>query len=112
MKSVGLQKAGVPPGLLRRLVLKEIADNALDTGAPVEATVLRSGLYAIEDSGPGLDGSPEEIASLFSINRPTRSSKLLRLPQRGALGNGLRVVAGAVLASAGALTVTTRNRRI
>ena len=41
-----------------------------------------------------------------------RSSKLLRLPQRGALGNGLRVVAGAVLASEGSLAVITRNRRI
>jgi hypothetical protein len=40
------------------------------------------------------------------------SSKLLRLPTRGALGNGLRVVAGAVLASGGSLIVTTRNRRI
>jgi hypothetical protein len=49
---------------------------------------------------------------LFSISRPLVSSKLLRLPTRGALGNGLRVVAGAVLASAGTLTVITRNRRI
>ena len=40
------------------------------------------------------------------------STKLLRLPTRGALGNGLRVVAGAVLASGGFLVVTTRNRRI
>jgi len=40
------------------------------------------------------------------------STKLLRLPTRGALGNGLRVVAGAVLASAGALVVVTRNQRI
>ena len=40
------------------------------------------------------------------------STKLLRLPQRGALGNGLRVAAGAVLASDGSLVVTTRNQRI
>ena len=40
------------------------------------------------------------------------STKLLRLPTRGALGNGLRVVAGAVLASEGTLVVITRNRRI
>jgi hypothetical protein len=37
---------------------------------------------------------------------------LLRLPTRGALGNGLRVVAGAVVASEGSLVVTTRNRGI
>jgi hypothetical protein len=40
------------------------------------------------------------------------STKLLRLPTRGALGNGLRVVAGAVLASNGSLVVTTNNHRI
>ena len=69
-------------------------------------------MFFIEDDGPGLDGAPEEIAELFSIRRPMRSTKLLRLPQRGALGNGLRVVAGAVLASEGSLVIETRNRRI
>jgi hypothetical protein len=54
----------------------------------------------------------EEIAGLFSIRRPLRSSKLIRLPQRGQLGNGLRVVAGAVLCSEGSLVVITRNPRI
>jgi hypothetical protein len=49
---------------------------------------------------------------LFSIARPMISTKLLRLPTRGALGNGMRVVAGAVLASEGFLVVTTGNRRI
>ena len=49
---------------------------------------------------------------MFSISRPLVSSKLWRLPTRGALGNGLRVVAGAVLASGGWLTVETRGRRL
>jgi hypothetical protein len=48
----------------------------------------------------------------FSISRGLRSSKLFRRPQRGQLGNGLRVVAGAVLVSSGSLTIITRNRRI
>ena len=39
------------------------------------------------------------------------STKLLRLPSRGALGNGLRVVAGAVLASEGSLVVMARILR-
>jgi len=68
--------------------------------------------YIVEDDGTGINGTPEDIARLFSINRPMVSTKLLRLPTRGALGNGLRVVAGAVLASGGSLVVTTRNRRI
>jgi hypothetical protein len=106
------QKAGVPAKLLRRLVLKEVGDNALDTGAEIRSGHIDDDSFYIEDDGPGLDGTPEEIAELFSIRRPMRSSKLLRLPQRGALGNGLRVVAGAVLASEGALVVVTRNRRI
>jgi hypothetical protein len=106
------QKAGVPAARLRRLVLKELADNALDVGTGVKVGWITAEVYFVEDNGPGLDGTPQEIASLFSISRPMRSSKLLRLPQRGALGNGLRVVAGAVLASEGSLSVITRNRRI
>jgi hypothetical protein len=107
------QKAGVPAHQLRRLVLKELGDNALDVGS------IRYGLvqgahntFFVADDGPGLDGSPEEIAELFSIRRSLRSTKLLRRPQRGQLGNGLRVVAGAVLASNGSLAVITQNRRI
>ena len=108
------QKAGVPAVRLRRLVLKELGDNALDTGTRIDAGLIggNANAYYVEDNGSGLDGTPEEIASLFSIARPMRSSKLLRLPQRGALGNGLRVVAGAVLASEGSLAVVTQNKRI
>jgi hypothetical protein len=106
------QKAGVPAKLLQCLVLKELGDNALDTGAQIRCGEFDEDVFYIEDDGPGLDGTPEEIAELFSIRRPMRSTKLLRLPQRGALGNGLRVAAGAVLASGGQLAVETRNRRI
>jgi hypothetical protein len=107
------QKAGVAKDKLVQLVLKELTDNALDDGADVSYGALsKAGGYFVEDDGHGIDGTPEEIARLFSINRPMVSSKLLRLPTRGALGNGLRVVAGAVLASGGSLTVITRDRRI
>jgi hypothetical protein len=109
------QKAGVPKDLLRRLVLKELTDNALDSGADeVEVEALADGSYVIADNGPGIDGGAEAIARLYSINRRAISSKWWRMPNRGALGNGLRVVAGAVLASEGkgCLTVTTHDRRI
>src|SRR5262249_4365173 len=106
------QKAGVPKNMLPRLVMKELTDNALDEGGQVRVGKLPNGGYFVEDDGGGIDGTPAEIARLFSISRPLVSTKLLRLPTRGALGNGLRVVAGAVLASAGTLTVVTRNRRI
>jgi hypothetical protein len=99
--------------LLTRLVMKELADNGLDAGAEVEVGKLptKRGYY-VDDSGPSIDGTPEYIAYLFSIRRHMVSTKLLRLPTRGAVGNGLRVVAGAVLASGGSLTVVTRNKRI
>jgi hypothetical protein len=107
------QRAGVPKSQLPRLVLKELADNGLDNGAEVTVQALpKNRGYVIEDNGSGIDGAPEDIARLFSINRPMVSTKLLRLPTRGALGNGLRVVTGAVLVSGGCLVVTTRNRRI
>ena len=106
------QKAGVPADKLRRLVLKELADNGLDTGASVNVGHLPKGGYFVEDDGGGIDGTPQDIARLYSIARPMVSTKLLRLPTRGALGNGLRVVAGAVLASNGSLVVTTRGKRI
>ena len=97
------QKAGVPQKHLRRLVLKELVDNALDAGAGFVGVgpLVPKDRYFVQDDGPGLDGSPQEIARLFSINRPLVSTKLLRLPRRGALGNGLRVVAGAIAASRG-----------
>src|SRR5258708_4452988 len=106
------QRAGVPKNKLSRLVLKELADNGLDNGAEVTVASLHDGSYVVEDDGAGIDGAPEDIARLFSISRPMFSTKLLRLPTRGALGNGLRVVTGAVLVSGGSLVVTTRNRRI
>jgi hypothetical protein len=106
------QKAGVTKSKLTRLVLKELTDNGLDSGGQVRVGALPKGGYFVEDNGPGLDGTPEDIARLFSIHRPMVSSKLLRLPSRGALGNGLRVVAGAVLASDGELVVITHNLQI
>lgn len=105
------QKAGVSPEDLRRVVVKELADNALDASDAVTFE-FENGWYLIQDDGPGIDGTPEEIAALYSLNRPLTSSKLERLPTRGALGNGLRVVVGAVYVSRGRLTVCTRNQRL
>jgi hypothetical protein len=104
------QKAGVPKHKLAQLVLKELTDNALDESGQARIGELPDGRYFVENDGGGID--PDEVARLLSVARPLVSTKLLRLPTRGALGNGLRVVAGAVLASGGTLTVTTRNRRL
>jgi Histidine kinase-, DNA gyrase B-, and HSP90-like ATPase len=107
------QKAGVSRDKLSRLVMKELADNSCDAGSSeVEVGKLGKSKFFVDDNGPGFSDTPEEIARLFSIHRPMISSKYLRLPTRGAVGNGLRVAAGAVLASGGSLVVITRNRRI
>ena len=106
------QKAGVRKNLLRRLVLKELADNALDSGARVVTATGGPDRYVVVDNGKGIEGGPDAVARLFSVNRPLLSSKLWRLPSRGAMGNGLRVVVGAVAASDGRLAVTTRGRRL
>lgn len=105
-------KAGVPVSKLRRLVLKELMDNALDAGPAEAAGVAKAGdnEYAVWGGGPGIGGGAAAVANLFSVRRPLTSTKILRMPFRGALGNGLRVVAGTVLATGGELAVHTRGR--
>ena len=105
------QKAGVPVSQLRRLVVKELVDNALDASGSVEFGKTGANTYWVEDRGSGIPGDAAAIASLFSVRRPLTSTKIVRLPVRGALGNGLRVVVGAVLASGGTLEVQTRGVR-
>jgi DNA topoisomerase VI subunit B len=113
----GLQTvSGVSADRLRRLALKELADNALDAseaaggrGAKVEK--IDDDAYAIEDFGHGIRGTPEDLAGLFALDRPMVSGKFWRLPERGALGNGLRIVVGCVAVSDGTIDVTTNNRR-
>jgi hypothetical protein len=115
------QKAGCQRDQLPYLVLKELVDNALDADAAVTVTYIApspderessrlGGEYVVSDDGPGL--SPPQVAQLFSVNRPMVSSKLLRRPLRGMLGNGLRVVAAAVAASNGQIVVETRGHRL
>jgi hypothetical protein len=101
------QKAGCQPDELPALVLKELVDNALDAGAHVTLTQSADGAHwIVSDDGPGIDH--DQAPELFAVNRPLRSSKLVRLPTRGMLGNGLRVVT----AWARTLTVDTRGVRL
>lgn len=104
-------KAGVSEDNLAKLIAKELTDNALDASHDCSIGKLENGFY-VEDYGAGIDGTDNDIASLYSIRRPLRTTKLWRRPTRGALGNGLRVVAGAVCATNGTLTVSTRGRTL
>ena len=100
------QKAGVATRAVPALVAKELADNALDASGGCRVGLLPDNGFFVEDDGDGIPGDDDAVAALFSINRPLASTKLLRLPTRGALGNGLRVVAGAVLAWPGCQTTS------
>jgi hypothetical protein len=102
--------AGVPVAELKKLVAKELTDNALDAAGACRIGLTADGAFWVEDDGPGISGTAPQIANLFSINRPLTSSKQLRLPTRGALGNGLRVVSGYALAMRGTLTVSTSGQ--
>ncbi|AOZ93616.1 ATP-binding protein [Paenibacillus crassostreae] len=103
------QKAGVSRDKLGLLVAKELADNALDHCGQCEVGYLEPNGFYVKDNGEGIDSAL--LSELFSINRPFMSSKILRMPTRGALGNGLRVVTGSVIASGGTMHVSTRGKR-
>ncbi len=106
------QKAGVPIDQIPALVAKELVDNALDACGGCQVGFLQGNGIWVHDEGEGIPGDDTEVASLFSIARHLTSSKILRKPGRGAMGNGLRVVAGAVLATKGQLVVSTRGRTL
>jgi hypothetical protein len=91
---------------LPALVLKEIADNACDESSEVEIALTAAG-WRISDRGLGID--PDEVPRLFSVNRPMLSRKRTRLPRRGMLGQGLRVVAGYIGLVAGTITIASRG---
>jgi hypothetical protein len=100
------------------LIFKELGDNALDTTGDCRYDWIHDPDNKIiggfvEDDGPGIPGkTPKQIADFFSVSRPLRSSKKIREPTRGALGNGLRVVTGAVYVLKGHLVVETAGYRM
>jgi len=104
------QKAGCYPDDLRKIAIKELCDNALDAATDpknVSISVDQEGVCTVFNDGVGLD--PDKVPDFFRVNRPLRSTKQKRLPVRGALGNGLRVVMGAVVVYEGWITVETRG---
>jgi hypothetical protein len=108
------RKAGCSPEDLPRIVYKEAADNGCDAGTLILAKDWTDpngnrGI-CIKDAGHGLD--PEQVPTIYSPNRPQLSSKRIRRVLRGILGNGCRVIGGAVAASGGTLIVETRGRRL
>jgi hypothetical protein len=108
----GLQRrASTRLDKLPAVIVKELVDNALDSADDCELS-LSEDVLVVEDAGGGIEGDDQAIARLFSMNRRQVSTKYLRMPSRGALGNGLRVVVGAVAATGGKLFVSTRGRTL
>lgn len=103
------QKAGAPKAHLRRMAIKELVDNALDAAATVTLVEVDINTFVISDNGPGI--APEKVVELFSVTRPMMSTKLIRRPTRGMVGNGLRVATGAAFASGGKIIVESRKVR-
>lgn len=102
------QRGGVSKKYLLPLVAKELIDNAWDAcSSEVEYRIFDDQSLIVSDDGPGID--PASLERIFCVNRPLESTKLWRLPTRGALGNGLRIVTGALMAVEGSLTVFTRG---
>jgi hypothetical protein len=108
------RKAGCSPEDLPRIVYKEAVDNACDAGPVIFAKTWTDPKgnrgICIKNAGPGLD--PEQVPTIYPPNRPQLSSKRIRRIQRGILGNGGRVIGGAVAASGGTLIVETRGWRL
>jgi DNA topoisomerase VI subunit B len=110
--------AGVPPQLLRRLIVKEAVDNALDEmdrigGDATSVTVSKDGdnTYVVTDGGSGIEQDLDKLRDLFSTSRPMVTGKFLRRPSRGTLGNGLRVLVGAVALSEARISVQSHGQR-
>ena len=110
--------AGVGYDDLPASIFKELGDNALDSTGSCRHGLIHDpegkviGGY-VEDDGAGIPcKTPDEISDFFSVSRPLRSSKKIRLPTRGALGNGLRVVSGAVHVLKGYLVIETGGYRM
>jgi hypothetical protein len=108
------RKAGCSPQDLARVVYNEAAANACDAGTIILAKGWTDPKgnrgICVKDGGPGLD--PEQVPTIYSSNRPQLSSKRIRRVLRGILGNGCRVIGGAVAASGGTLMIDTRGRRL
>jgi hypothetical protein len=106
------RKAGASWQSMPGMVLRELADNAADAadgaGAWIETvTVDGDPWWCIGDFGDGI--APDEVARTFSVNRPMESTKHVRLPTRGMLGNGTRVVAGFCAITGLPIIVRSRN---
>ena len=101
------RRAGCTAGDLALVAAKELIDNAFDASPKGVDVYFDDRTLSVQDRGAGL--SEEQALAIFSVKRPSLSSKRWRLARRGALGNGVRVVMGVAHVSGGYLTVESRG---
>ncbi len=89
-----------------RQVIKELLDNAFDTGKFLESKLdLEEGSYLVRDEGGGIDLPPEKIEELFRSDRGVISTKFLRKFTRGIFGEGLKFVGDVVASVNGSIDI-------
>jgi hypothetical protein len=95
------KQTGQPARRFGDVVVKELADNALDAAetagvAPeVELTALVDGgllRFSISDNGSGIP--PKDVQRILNFNTRTSDKAAYRSPTRGAQGNALKTVIG------------------
>lgn len=99
------------------VVLKELADNALDACeeagiAPRIDVTVDSGSITVADNGPGIP--PEVIDGVLDYSSRVSSREAYAAPDRGAQGNALKTLMAMPLVldgTAGRVTVTARGVR-
>jgi Histidine kinase-, DNA gyrase B-, and HSP90-like ATPase len=98
----GLSKqTGQVPNRFAEVVIKELADNALDAAeyarvAPeVEITAQEKDsviILSVADNGPGIP--PKTVQKMLDFNTRTSDKAVYRSPTRGAQGNALKTIVG------------------
>lgn len=69
------QRVGVISDNILPLIVKELVDNAWDASASiVDYFAKEDGTIVVSDDGPGID--PNDIARMFSVNRPLLRTEL------------------------------------
>jgi DNA topoisomerase VI subunit B len=113
-------QTGQPASRFAEVIVKELADNALDAaetaGMPPEVTIAtaeRDGHLEITvaDNGPGMP--PELVARVLDFSVLVSDKAAYRSPARGAQGNALKTVIGipGAFRSAAPVVVTARGVR-
>jgi Histidine kinase-, DNA gyrase B-, and HSP90-like ATPase len=102
-------QTGHPPEQWPLVILKELADNALDEaekvgGAPVVNIEVKGGDITVADNGPGI--AAETVAKILDFTVRASDKEAYVSPTRGAQGNALKTIVAMPFALDGGLGET------